>query len=70
MYDPAQLPPLRPPDLPNNPNFYEAIRRTRRLNKLSVPDFRKIQVVYLGTISYAHWLFGEFLGALDRTGHT
>ncbi len=69
MYDPAKLPPLRPVDLPNKPDFYEAIRRTRRLDKLSDTDLRKIQAVYLGMISYADWLFGDFLEAVDRTGH-
>ena len=69
MYDPAKLPPLRPPNLPRKPNFYEAIRRTRRLDRLSDADFRKIQAVYLGMISYCDWLLGEFLSALERTKH-
>jgi arylsulfatase A-like enzyme len=70
MYDPAKVPPLRPIDLPKKPNFYEAIRRTRRLDKLTDADFRKIQAVYLGMISYSDWLLGELLEALERTRHT
>ncbi len=70
MYDPAKLPPLRPVGLPGKPNFYEAIRQTRRLNELKNSDFRKIQAVYLGMISYSDWLLGELLEAVDRSGHT
>ena len=69
MYDPAQVPPLRPANLPRKPNFYEAIRQTRRLDKLSDADFRKIQAVYLGMISYSDWMLGELLEAVERTGH-
>lgn len=46
-----------------------AIRRTRRLDQLSDADFRKIQAVYLGMISYSDWLLGEVLEAVERTGH-
>lgn len=69
MYDPAKLPALRPPDLKSKPNFHDAIRRTRRLNELNDADFRQIQAVYLGMISYSDWLLGELMAALDRTGH-
>ncbi len=69
MYEPAEVPELRPPDLPGKPNFYEAIRRTRRLDRLADEDFRKIQAVYLGMISYSDWLLGELLEALERSGH-
>ena len=69
MYDPKQVPALRPPDLPGKPNYYGAIRRTRRLDKLDDAFFRQIQAVYLGMISYSDWLLGEMLAALERTGH-
>ncbi len=69
MYDPKQLPPLRAADLPNKPNFYEAIRRTRHLDKLDDAFFRQVQAVYLGMISYSDWMLGETLAALERTGH-
>ena len=69
LYDPAKLPPLRPANLPRKPNFYDAIRKTRRLDKLGDADLRKIQAVYLGMISYSDWLLGELLDALERTGH-
>ncbi len=69
MYDPAKLPPLRPIGLPNKPNYYEAIRRTRRLDHLTDADFRKIQSVYLGMVSYSDWMLGELMAAVDRTGH-
>jgi choline-sulfatase len=69
MYKPADVPALRPPDLPNKPNFFEAIRRTRRLNQLKDSDFRTMQSVHLGMISYSDWLLGELLAAVDRTNH-
>jgi choline-sulfatase len=69
MYDPAKLPPLRPINLPRKPNFYDAIRKTRRLDRLTDADFRKIQAVYLGMISYSDWMLGELLEAVERTKH-
>jgi choline-sulfatase len=69
MYKAADLPPLRPADLPRKPNFHDAIRRTRGLDRLSDKDFRKIQAVYLGMVSYSDWLLGELLEAIERTGH-
>lgn len=69
MYDPAEIPPLRPIDLPRKPNFYDAIRKTRHLDRMTDADFRKIQAVYLGMISYSDWLLGELMAALERTRH-
>jgi choline-sulfatase len=69
MYKPADVPALRPPDLPRKPNFFEAIRRTRRLNELKDSDFRTMQAIHLGMISYSDWLLGELLAAVDRTSH-
>ena len=69
MYDPAKLPTLRPANLRGKPNFFDAIRKTRRLDQLSDADFRKIQAVYLGMISYSDWLLGELLEQIDRTRH-
>ena len=63
------MPALRPPDLARKPNFFEAIRRTRRLKELKDADFRKKQAIHLGTISYSDWLLGELLAAVDRTNH-
>ena len=69
MYDPAAVPPLRPIGLPRKPNFYDAIRKTRRLDQMTDADFRKIQAVYLGMISYSDWLLGDLDAALERTKH-
>ncbi len=69
MYNPAGLPPLRPPGLPKRPNFHEEIRRTRNLDKLTGQDFRKIQAVYLGMISYTDWMLGELLEAVQKNGY-
>jgi arylsulfatase A-like enzyme len=69
MYDPAKLPPLRPAGLARKPNFHEGIRRTRGLDRMTEADFRQIQAVYLGMVSYSDWLLGELLEALERTGH-
>lgn len=69
LYKPADVSALRPPDLPRKPIFFEAIRRTRRLNELQDSDFRTMQSIYLGMISYSDWLLGELLAAVDRTNH-
>ena len=68
LYQAADLPPLRPAGT-NKPAFYEAIRRSRRLERLGDADFRRINAVYLGMISYTDWLLGELLAALDASGH-
>lgn len=70
MYHPDDIPHLRPGGLTGKPPFYEAIRRSRRLDQLQEADFRKINAVYLGMISYTDWLLGELLEALDKTNHS
>ena len=69
MYAREEIPELRPPDLPDKPSFYEAIRRTRRLNELDDGRFREIQALYLGMISYNDWLLGEVLECLAANGY-
>lgn len=69
-YDPNKIPPLRPSNFKAKPDFYNAIHKSRRLDKLTEANFRKINAVYLGMISYSDWLLGELLEAVDRTKHT
>jgi choline-sulfatase len=69
MYRPDDLPALRPANLPRKPNFHAALRQALRLDQLSAADFRRIQAIYLGMISYSDWLLGELMQALERTGH-
>jgi len=69
LYDPAEVPPLRPPRFEGKPAFYRAIYQSRRLDRLDDAEFRKINAVYLGMISYTDWLLGRLLEAVDRTGH-
>jgi choline-sulfatase len=68
MYPPHAVPPLRPADAENKPAFHDLIRRTRRLDRLTDADFRRIAAVYLGMISYVDFLLGALLDALDATG--
>jgi choline-sulfatase len=68
LYKPADIPPLRPPALRGKPKQYEAVRRSRRLDRLSEADLRQINSVYLGMVSYADWLFGVFLEAVEKSG--
>jgi len=65
--DPDDLPPLRPADLPNKPDFHAHIRRTRRLTELDEAHFWKIQAVYLGMTGFMDELFGHLLQTLDET---
>ncbi|MCH7945343.1 MAG: sulfatase-like hydrolase/transferase, partial [Armatimonadetes bacterium] len=69
MYAREEIPELRPPDLPDKPSFFPAIRRTRRLNELDDSHFREIQALYLGMISYNDWLLGEVLSCLAANGY-
>lgn len=69
LYNPADLPPLRPIGLPRRPAYMSGIRESYRLTGLGEAVFRKIQAVYLGMVSYTDWLLGEMMEALQRTGH-
>ena len=68
MYDPDDLPPLRPADLPNKPVFHRLIRQYRGLGELDGAVLRKVMAVYLGMVSYVDHLVGELLEVLDETG--
>ena len=67
MYDPADVPAPRPAELDAKPLFHRLIRQSRRLDRLTEADFRRIAAVYLGMISYVDHLLGELLKALDET---
>lgn len=70
MYKPSDLPELRPVSQTRRPRYHQALRRIMRLDQLHDSDFRQIQAVYLGMVSYADWLLGELLEAVERTNHT
>ncbi|HOU16230.1 MAG TPA: sulfatase-like hydrolase/transferase [Anaerolineae bacterium] len=66
--NPADIPPLRPANLPHKPDYFDLIRRYRRLDEVPDEIFAKIQAVYLGCNSYVDWMLGQLLDALDETG--
>ena len=68
MYDPSDLPPLRPGGLPDKPDYHQLIRRYRRLEELPARFMEEVQAIYLGMCSYADWMLGELLTALDEAG--
>ncbi|MAN24642.1 MAG: sulfatase [Gemmatimonadetes bacterium] len=68
MYDPDDLPPLRPVRDDFSPDFHTLIRQYRRLDQLDEGVMRKIMAVYLGMTSYVDYLVGRLLKALDETG--
>lgn len=68
MYDPARLPPLIPPGLPNKPSYFPAIREYYHLDQVSDAGLRGVRAAYYGQVSYTDWLLGEFLDAMKRTG--
>ncbi|MBX3012466.1 MAG: sulfatase-like hydrolase/transferase [Caldilineaceae bacterium] len=72
LIDPADLPALRPADLPNRPDFHALIRRYRRLAQMSPTDqdqlLRKIQAVYLGMTGFIDHLLGQLLNTLEDAG--
>ncbi|MCC6458719.1 MAG: sulfatase-like hydrolase/transferase [Caldilineaceae bacterium] len=72
LVNPDDLPPLRPANLPNRPDFHALIRRYRRLDQLerAMHDalLRKIQAVYLGMTALIDDLLGQLLETLEETG--
>jgi len=68
MYNPADVPPLRPHGLPHKPDYYDLIRHYRGLDEVPEELFRRIQAVYLGMNSYVDRMLGELLRTLDETG--
>ena len=68
MYDPRDIPDLRPAGLDKKPDFYALIRKYRRLDELSEDFFRKLNAVYLGMISYTDWLLGELMTVMEEKG--
>lgn len=69
LYDPARLPPLVPPGLPKKPSHVAALRESYHLDKVDDLELRRVRATYYGQVSYADWLLGEFLEAIERTGH-
>src|SRR5206468_12414545 len=63
LIDPADVPPLRPADLPGKPDFFRLIRQTRRLDQLDEDFFRRRHAAYLGMMAVADTLLGLALGA-------
>ena len=68
MYDPEDIPDLRPVIEETAPRFHKWIRKYRRLDELTDKDFRRIMAVYLGMISYVDFLFGKILDVMDKKG--
>ncbi len=70
MYNPVNLPPLAPPGLAKKPLFHDMMRQAYHLDKATDADFRQVRATYYGQVSYADWLLGQLMEALERTGHT
>ncbi len=68
MYAPEELPAPRPAGAEGKPTYHRLIRQTRRLERMTEGDFRRIAAVYLGMCSYVDHLLGELLEALEKTG--
>ena len=68
MYNPEDIPKLRPVCENGKPEFYNKIRESRRLDEISEAQFKDINAKYLGMISYVDAIYGELLDALEETG--
>ncbi|MEM1058671.1 MAG: sulfatase-like hydrolase/transferase [Verrucomicrobiota bacterium] len=68
MYDPADVPPLRPYDLPGKPRRLAKLREAFELDRVPDDMLRKIMAVYLGMVSYTDLLLGRLLDALESLG--
>ena len=69
MYPAAKLPPLRPVNVAGLPRFHQALRKKMRLDQLDDAVFRQVHSVYLGMVSYADWVLGELMDAIEKTNH-
>jgi choline-sulfatase len=68
MYDPAQVPELRPIGLPDEPDYRPVFRQYHDLEGVDPEIYRKINAVYLGMTTFADWIFGQLMQALEETG--
>lgn len=68
MYKPGDLPPLIPPGTEGRPAYHAAIREKYRLTEVGDAELRQVRAVYYGQVSYADWLLGELMEALESSG--
>jgi choline-sulfatase len=68
MYDPADIPPLRPAMLEGKPEFYRRIHEFYGLDKAPEWVWSKLNAVYLGTITMIDELIGRLLQTLEEQG--
>lgn len=68
MYDPEDLPQLRPAELPGKPSYHRLMREARRLDETPEWVFRKLNAVYCGMITGLDALLGRVLDVLDEAG--
>jgi len=64
MYDENDVPQLRPRG-EGKPRFHELIRKYRGLEET---NFKKIQAVYMGMVSFADQLLGEMMDCIRQAG--
>lgn len=70
MYSPSDITGLLPAHLQRRPDYMERMRSAYGMASATPDDLRRIRAAYLGKVSYADWLLGELMEALDRTNHT
>ncbi|WP_041558296.1 sulfatase-like hydrolase/transferase [Novosphingobium sp. PP1Y] len=70
MYKPDDLPDLAPPGLSKKPIFHEVVRKGYHLDEVGDAVFRQVRATYYGQVSYADWLLGQLMEALERTGRS
>lgn len=68
MYDPDDISDLRPIYEEKKPKFFDKIRKTRGLDKVTDKQFREINAKYLGMISYVDSIYGELIDVLEEEG--
>lgn len=69
LHSPADVKDLLPPSLSNRPLHLERMLQVSGLGTLSADGYRKIRAAYLDKTSYADWLLGELMEAMERTNH-
>lgn len=68
MYDPKDIPDLRPRVEEGKPDFHSLIQEYRNIQAFTNEELKKVQAVYLGMNSCMDMMLGKILDALDETG--
>ncbi len=68
MHDPADMPPVVPPDFDRKPRFHRAIHERYGLDRMSPPDWAELRRTYYAMISRVDDQLGQVQRAVEHAG--